>query len=44
MCIVEENKRNLDEFELTSNSVKLSLNNCKDMLKERLEKIELYGF
>ena len=44
MCIVEENKKNLDEFEYTSLSIKTNLNNCKDRLKERTEKIALYGY
>ena len=42
--LAEENKRNLDEFEYTSMSIKNSLNTCKDRLKERTEKISLYGY
>lgn len=42
--LVEENKRNLDEFELTSQSIKSGLNSCKERLKERTEKISLFGY
>ena len=42
--IAEENKRNLDEFEYTSMSIKANLNTCKDRLKERTERIALYGY
>ena len=44
LSLAEENKRNLDEFEYTSMSIKNSLNTCKDRLKERTEKISLYGY
>eukprot|EP00347_Sterkiella_histriomuscorum_P002197 403369092 len=40
----EENKKNLDEFEYTSISIKNNLNTCKDRLKERTERISLYGY
>lgn len=40
---VEDNKRNLDEFEYASQSIKTALNTCKDRLKERTEKIALFG-
>jgi hypothetical protein len=42
--IVEENRRNMDEFEYTSQSVKTLLNTCKERLKERTEKISLFGY
>ena len=42
--IVEENRRNLDEFEYTSINIKSSLNSCKDRLKERTEKIAIFGY
>lgn len=35
---------NLDEFEFTSMSIKTNLNTCKDRLKERTERISLYGY
>ena len=42
--IAEENKRNLDEFEYASLSIKNNLNQCKERLKERTEIISLYGY
>ena len=44
MILVEENRKNLDEFEYTTMNIKNSLNTCKDKLKERTEKISLFGF
>ena len=40
----QENRRNLSEFEMTSVSIKETLNVCKDRLKERQEKIKLFGY
>ncbi len=40
----EENKKNLDEFEYASQSIKNNLNKCKEQLKERTEIISLYGY
>jgi predicted DNA-binding protein YlxM (UPF0122 family) len=34
----------MDEFEYTSQSVKTLLNTCKERLKERTEKISLFGY
>lgn len=42
--LVEENKRNLDEFEYASLSIKNNLNSCKEKLKERTERIALFGY
>jgi hypothetical protein len=44
LSIVEDNKRNLDEFEYTSQSIKSGLNQCKSRLTERTEKIALFGY
>lgn len=40
----QENKKNLSEFEMTSATIKDTLNVCKDRLKERQEKIKLFGY
>jgi hypothetical protein len=42
--LVEENRKNLDEFEYTSLSLKQTLNDCKDRLKERNTKITMFGY
>ena len=40
----QENKKNLSEFELATTSIKDILNTCKLMLKERQDKIKLFGY
>jgi hypothetical protein len=44
VSLVEENRRNLDEFEMAATNVKGLLNQCKERLKERTEKITLFGY
>lgn len=39
-----EAKRNVNEFELTAGSIKELLSTCRERLKERTEKIKLFGY
>ncbi len=40
----QDNRKNLGEFEMTSQSIKETLKQCKDRLRERTEKIALFGY